>query len=282
MKIYKTVRGLQRQLDKDRKEGKSIGFVPTMGALHAGHVSLVEAANKKNDMTVVSIFVNPTQFNEKSDLDKYPRTLNKDAALLKSNGCNYIFAPTAKQIYPNGDKASIDLDISSLTQYMEGPNRPGHFEGVVQVVHRLLDIVKPHHLYMGQKDFQQFTIINYMLKQLKMKTKLVVCPIKRAEDGLALSSRNVRLTKANREKSVILYKTLSWAKEHQDKFTVPTLEKKAMAMLNIRGFKPEYFSIVEGKTLAPIKKAKDHKYIVACTAVWAEDVRLIDNMILKK
>ena len=136
MKIYKTVAGLQRQLDKERKKGLTIGFVPTMGALHDGHISLLEKASKKNDLSVVSIFVNPTQFNEKSDLKKYPRTLEKDAKLLKAHGCNYVFAPSEKQIYPKGDAVTIDLDISQLTQYMEGPNRPGHFEGVIQVVHR--------------------------------------------------------------------------------------------------------------------------------------------------
>lgn len=282
MRIYKTVRGLQSRIAKEKKAGKKVGFVPTMGALHSGHMSLVRKSKGMNDITVVSIFVNPTQFNEKTDLDKYPRTLKRDAAMLKKEDCDIIFAPNAKQVYPHGDQETVELDISSLTQYMEGPNRPGHFEGVVQVVHRLLEIVKPHRLYMGQKDFQQFSIIAYMLGKLKMKTKLVVCPIIRAEDGLALSSRNVRLTKKNRERSTILFQTLTYIKEQQEKYTVKTLEKKAMEMLDIRGFNPEYFSIVEGKTLAPIKKVSDHKYVVACTAVWAGDVRLIDNMILRK
>ena len=165
---------------------------------------------------------------------------------------------------------------------MEGPNRPGHFEGVVQVVHRLLEIVEPDNLYMGQKDFQQFTIINYMLKKLKMKTKLRVCPIMREKSGLAMSSRNVRLTPSNKKKAAILYETLSTTKANLTKFKVKTLEKKALEKLNIRGFKPEYFSIVDGKTLAPIKDVSQHKYIVACTAVWAGDVRLIDNMVLRK
>ena len=245
-------------------------------------MSLVNKSTQKNDITVVSVFVNPTQFNEKSDLDKYPRTLKKDADLLKANGCSYVFAPSAKQVYPNGELETIDLDISSLTKYMEGPNRPGHFEGVIQVVHRLLEIVLPHRLYMGQKDFQQFSIIAHMLKTLKMKTKLVVCPIKREADGLAMSSRNVRLTKDNRSKAVILYEALSYVHKNQEKYTAKTLEKKALAMLTIKNFKPEYFSIVDGKTLTPVKKIKDHKYVVACTAVWAGKVRLIDNMIIKK
>ena len=281
MRIIKTVAGIQRNLDKERSKGKTIGFVPTMGALHDGHMSLVEKSNKENDITVVSVFVNPTQFNEKSDLDKYPRTLDADAKMLDAHGCNYLFAPKSKQVYPKGDTVTIDLDISTLIQYMEGPNRPGHFEGVVQVVHRLLEIVEPDNLYMGQKDFQQFTIINYMLKKLKMKTKLRVCPIMREKSGLAMSSRNVRLTPSNKKKAAILYETLSTTKANLTKFKVKTLEKKALEKLNIRGFKPEYFSIVEGKTLAPIKDVSQHKYIVACTAVWAGDVRLIDNMVLK-
>jgi len=282
MKIYKTVKGLQRQLDKERKSGKTIGFVPTMGALHAGHMSLLNQANKKNDISVVSIFVNPTQFNEKSDLKKYPRTLERDAKLLKSNGCDYVLAPNEKQIYPKGDQVTIELDISSLAQYMEGPNRPGHFEGVVQVVHRLLTIVQPNHLFMGQKDFQQFTIINYMLKKLRMKTKLVVCPIKREPDGLAMSSRNARLDKGIRPRCTVLYETLEFVKSNLDKFKPKTLEKKAIEKLNIKEFNPEYFSIVDGHTLEPVHDIKKHKYIVACTAVWAKKVRLIDNMILRK
>jgi len=282
LKVYKTVKGLQKRLDEERRNGRTISFVPTMGALHEGHISLLDEANKKADISVVSIFVNPTQFNEKSDLKKYPRTLDKDSKLLKANGCDYIFAPTVKQIYPKGDKVTIDLDISSLTQYMEGPNRPGHFEGVIQVVHRLLDIVQPDKLMMGQKDFQQFTIINYMLKKLKMKTKLVVCPIKREEDGLAMSSRNRRLDKKLRPKCNLLYDTLTFAKANLSKYKPSTIERKAMEKLKVRHFKPEYFSIVDGKTLAPVKDASKHKYIVACTAVWAKDVRLIDNMILKK
>jgi len=282
MEIIKTVAAVKRNLDKERAKGKKIGFIPTMGALHDGHMSLEEKSNKENDITIVSIFVNPTQFNEKSDLEKYPRTLEADADLLDKHGCNYIFAPKTKQIYPKGENQSIALDITALTQHMEGPNRPGHFEGVVQVVHRLLEIVEPDNLYMGQKDFQQFTIIAHMLKKLKIKTKLRVCPIKREESGLAMSSRNVRLTPANKKKAAILYETLSYIKKNLTKFKVKTLEKKALEKLDIRGFKPEYFKIVDGKTLAPIEDVSAHKYIVACTAVWAKDVRLIDNMVMKK
>lgn len=282
MKTYKSVAGLQRNLNKERTKGKTIGFVPTMGALHQGHMSLIELSVKENDITVCSVFVNPTQFNEKEDLDKYPRTLEKDGAMLKEHSCNYLFAPQPKEVYPDGDDKSIQLDISELTQYMEGPNRPGHFEGVVQVVHRLLDIVEPDQLYMGQKDFQQFSIIAYMLKTLKMKTKLRVCPIIREDDGLAMSSRNVRLKPDIRKRSSILYETLTYVKENIDKKSPKALEKKALELLSIKDFKPEYFKIVDGYTLKPIKETKAHKYVVACTAVWAGDIRLIDNMIINR
>jgi len=282
LKTYKTVKGLQRQLGQERKKGNKIGFVPTMGALHMGHMSLIQKSESENDITVASVFVNPTQFNDQGDLDKYPRTLEKDAKFLKANGCDYLFAPSAKQVYPNGEDKSVQLDISSLTKHMEGPNRPGHFEGMVQVVHRLLTIVEPDNLYMGQKDFQQFSIVAHMLKTLKMKTKLRVCPIIREEDGLAMSSRNVRLKPDIRKRATILSETLSFAKENLVDKSPQALEMAALKKLTFKDFKPEYFKIVDGHTLEPIKDASMHQYIVACTAVWAGEVRLIDNMILKE
>jgi len=281
MKIYKTVRGLQRALEVALKSHKKIGFIPTMGALHKGHISLLKNAQTSSDITVFSIFVNPTQFNEKADLQKYPRTLKADADLLRKYHCDFLFVPRVSQIYPKGIDLSVDLDLSQLTQHMEGPNRPGHFEGVVQVVHRLVTIVNPDLIYMGQKDFQQFTIVDYMLRSLKMKTKLVVCPIKREDDGLAMSSRNVRILKSIRPNCHLIYDTLKFVKDNLNKYTAKTLEKKALDRLNQKPFKPEYFSLVDGFSLKPVKKITDHSYIVACTAVWAKDVRLIDNMILK-
>ena len=281
MKTYKTVAGLQRNLAKERLKGKTIGFVPTMGALHEGHMSLIGLSAQECDITVCSIFVNPTQFNDKDDLKKYPRTLERDSSLLDQNGCAYLFAPNPSQVYPDGDAPTLELDLSALTQYMEGPNRPGHFEGVVQVVHRLLEIVHPDKLYMGQKDFQQFTIIAHMLKTLKMHTRLRVCPIIREEDGLAMSSRNVRLTSGIRKQASILHKALQHTKEQLSTKSIKTLQSKALEMMSLPDFEPEYFQIVDGHTLEPIENAADHSYIVACTAVWAGEVRLIDNMILK-
>lgn len=281
MKTFTTVKELQAELKKHKK--KTIGFVPTMGALHSGHISLMKNSIKENDLTVCSIFVNPTQFNVKSDLEKYPRTLKSDSEKLEKAGVDYLFAPSVKEIYPKGTKKSVKVNLKGLDKQMEGEFRPGHFEGVVQVVHRLLDIVKPTRLYMGQKDFQQFTIIAQMIKSLKMKVELVVVKIQRAKDGLALSSRNVRLTEAKRKWAPIIYKELKKAKKLMKKKTVEEVKALAMEALGKpRGYKPEYFTIVDGYSLKPITNWSDSDYIVAATAVWAGKIRLIDNMILKQ
>jgi len=281
MKIIFTVKELQSELKKHIK--KTVGFIPTMGALHSGHIVLMKNSIKENDITVCSIFVNPTQFNVKSDLEKYPRTLKADADKLEKAGVDYLFAPSVKEIYPQGTKKSVKVNLKGLDKQMEGKFRPGHFEGVVQVVHRLLDIVKPTRLYMGQKDFQQFTIIAQMIKNLKMKVELVVVKIQRAKDGLALSSRNVRLTPAKRKWAPNINKALKKAKKSMAKKSVAEVEENAMMELGKpRGYEPEYFIIVDGHTLKPIKNWEDSDYIVAATAVWAGKVRLIDNMILKQ
>lgn len=282
MKIFKTVRDLKNYLKEQRKNGKSIGFVPTMGALHAGHVSLMNQAKKKNEIVVCSIFVNPTQFNESSDLKKYPRPIKKDTALLKKNKVDILFLPSVKAVYPKGKKVKPNVDLKGLDQALEGKFRPGHFEGVVQVVHRLLEIVNPTHLYMGQKDFQQFTIIQQMINDLKMEVDLVVCPIKREKDGLAMSSRNVRLTRANRKNAVLINKVLKKAKRNLNKKTAKQIVYESLESLSQYDFKPEYFKLIHGHNLKSIRNLKTAKYVVAVTAVWAGDVRLIDNMILLK
>ena len=281
MKVYKTVRGLQNHISKLKKAKKRIGYVPTLGALHNGHMSLIQLANKNCDITVCSIFVNPTQFNEKTDLAKYPRTYEADSKLLKENDCDILFFPDAKQVYPKGLDTTVKIDFKKLDIVMEGAHRPGHFDGVAQVVKRLLDIVKPHELVMGQKDFQQVAIIRHMLTALKMKTKLVIGATVREEHGLAMSSRNERLPKKLRKEAAIINETLLWVKDNLKKYDIPTLEKKALKKLKRPKFKPEYFEIADGFTLQPLKSINRKKYIVACTAVWAGDVRLIDNCILK-
>ncbi len=262
-----------------KSKGKTIGFTPTMGALHQGHHSLIQLSKAQNDVTICSIFVNPTQFNSSDDLDKYPRTIESDCAGLEEVGCDIVFLPTIDEIYPGGaSNFEITIDLKGLDSKMEGAHRPGHFEGVVQVVKRLLDIVPASKLYMGQKDYQQFTIIRHMIRELEIETSLVVCPIIRDDDGLAMSSRNKRLTKAHREDASILYRVLSQAKDWIQEKSISEIETKAMDYLNIPGFKPEYFKIVNGHTLETIDHINGVREVVACTAVWAGDVRLIDNM----
>lgn len=281
IKIAKSIRELRKLLAPYYGK-KSIGYVPTMGALHDGHASLIRASVNKSDITVCSIFVNPTQFNDASDLEKYPRTLTTDVKLLKASKCDIVFAPGVKDVYPKGTKTKLKLRLGKLDKVMEGEFRAGHFKGVAQVVKRLLDIVKPDYLFMGQKDFQQFTIIQHMINQLKIPTELVVCPIKRESSGLAMSSRNVRLEKHIKARADLLYHTLLEAKVLLKLgYSAKHIESFAMKAFKVKDFKPEYFRIVSGHDLLPIKNLSKADYIVACTAVWAGDVRLIDNMILK-
>jgi pantoate--beta-alanine ligase len=280
-KVIETVADIQAFIADQKKLGKTVGFTPTLGALHDGHMSLMEKSIEENDISVVSIFVNPTQFNETSDLKKYPRTYKADLRLLENNECDVLFFPSTQEVYPKGTKHRPKVNLGGLDKELEGAFRPGHFDGVVQVVHRLLDIVKPERLYMGQKDFQQFTIIDRMINKLKMPVKLVVCPIKRADSGLAMASRNMRLTKSQKAKATIIHKTLMWAKEHLSTHSVEEIINYTMTRMAIDDFKPEYFKLIDGNTLKDIKNVSKHKYIVAVTAVWAGDVRLIDNMILR-
>lgn len=279
MKTISSVEDLTNSLSSIK--GK-VGFVPTMGALHTGHISLVDKALKECSTIVVSVFVNPTQFNEKSDLDKYPRTLEKDSKLLAKAGVSILFAPMVSDIYPEGLKTVVDIDLGQLDKVMEGTSRPGHFEGVMQVVNRFLDIVKPDYLYMGQKDFQQFSIIDHMLKIQKSKTKLVVCPIMRESHGLAMSSRNERLSSDTREKAQLIYKVLKSIKRRKNLRTIRELKQYAIKKLSSPPFKLEYIEIADGFTLQPIEQLSDTNYAVCCIAVWADEVRLIDNIILKK
>jgi len=283
MQTITTVKELQSIVKKLRNEGKTIGFAPTMGALHDGHMSLMQAAKEENDISVCSIFVNPTQFNEASDLEKYPRTLKADEVLLGKNGVDIVFAPSTEEVYPKNLQTQLDIDFKGIDKEMEGEFRPGHFAGVAQVVKRLLDIVTPDAIYMGQKDFQQFSIIQYMIDYLQLPTQLRVVATEREKSGLAMSSRNVRLTDKHKDQAKEIYKTLKYVNRNKFKRSCQELEDYAMKRLGkIDGFRPEYFTIADGITLRGIKDIKETNYAVACTAVWAGEVRLIDNMILKK
>ncbi len=283
LKTINTVAHLDSELSKYRAKGKTIGFVPTMGALHDGHMTLMRASMTENDITVCSIFVNPTQFNEKTDLEKYPRTLDADKVLLEREGVDILFFPSVAEIYPKGMKTKVEMDFGSLAEVMEGAFRPGHFDGVAEVVKRLLEIVLPHALYMGQKDFQQFTIINYMISSFEMDVELVVVPIVREPSGLAMSSRNRRLSTQELADATLLYKTLKAVNRKKYKMPVKELESYAMGRLSKKeGFRPEYFTICDGRTLQSLALVEDSDYVVACVACWVGDVRLIDNMILRK
>lgn len=281
MILFKKEYQLQNYLTTLKSNKKSIGFIPTMGALHDGHLSLIQKAKEENDCVVCSIFVNPTQFNNTTDLEKYPRTATKDIELLTSVGTDVLLMPPVEEVYPKGLDTTLKLDFGKLATTMEGEFRPGHFDGMAQVVNRLLNMVQPHSLYMGQKDFQQITIVRSMLTQQGSKVKLVMCPIKRQENGLAMSSRNVRLTPEHRSLAVKISQTLSAAKKLLDSKTPEEVEKWAMHELSIPEFKPEYFTIVDGITLQSIEDFSKTDFVVACTAVWAGEVRLIDNMVLK-
>ncbi|HMR89681.1 MAG TPA: pantoate--beta-alanine ligase [Saprospiraceae bacterium] len=282
IRVIHNVKELSDVIKFNKDKGNTIGFVPTMGALHEGHITLARKSKKENDLVIISIFVNPTQFNEKKDLEKYTRDLDGDLLKLMPTEIDIVFAPTAAEVYPDGEQTGQDIDLAGLDNYMEGKFRPGHFKGVAQVVKRLLDIVTPDKLYMGQKDFQQFTIIDHMIKTLNIKTTLVVCPTIREENGLAMSSRNERLSKETREKAGIIYKTLQTIKRNKSKKSIPELIENGLKKLNIPPFEPEYLTLVDGYKLTPVTNINATDYVVACVAVWADSVRLIDNIIVKK
>jgi pantoate--beta-alanine ligase len=282
MRIFKFVEPLQRFLDDRRAAGDRIGFVPTMGALHEGHLSLIRRSQADNDLTVCSIFVNPTQFNEVSDLEKYPRTPAQDIEKLEAMGNDVLFMPEVEEIYPPGVDLYIDLDLGGLDGVMEGAFRPGHFEGVVKVVKRLLDIVSPYRLYMGQKDYQQFIIIRHMIRQLQLPVELVVCPILREPDGLAMSSRNERLSESDRRRAIVIYQALLEAHRKMEDHSPAEISCQALRQIEQAGLQPEYFKIVDAITLQPIDRFADAAEVVACAAAWTGNVRLIDNLILKK
>ena len=280
--IFEKVSVLQERISAYRIQGNSVGFVPTMGALHEGHLSLVRQSMRENDHTIASIFVNPTQFNDKNDLLHYPRTIAQDLAQLDTVGSTDVFIPNVQEIYPNGTEKDGDPDLGGLDITMEGASRPGHFKGMAQVVRRLLDIVTPDRLYMGQKDFQQFTIVQYMIQKHRLPVQLVRCPIVREPGGLAMSSRNVRLSAAVRTRAALIFEVLNEVKERSEEMDVKSLENFALRRLSVAPFEPEYFSIVDGRTLEPVKNMYQTAFVVACTAVRAEGLRLIDNIIIRE
>ena len=279
MKIINTVNELKFVLNNYRAENKTIGLVPTMGALHEGHISLVQRSVEENDVTVVSIFVNPTQFNDKKDLEKYPRTLDADCALLEANNTTIVFAPTVQEVYPEPDTRTFSYPPTDTV--MEGAFRPGHFNGVCQIVSKLFMYVEPHKAYFGEKDFQQIAVIKAMVNDLKFPLQICPCPIVREKDGLALSSRNTLLSDEERHIALnisrTLFASLDYAKSH-------TLEETKTWVINsidaIEGPRVEYYEIVDGNTLGSLNEWTDSDYIVGCITVFCGSipVRLIDNI----
>ena len=281
MKVIHTIEDLQAGLSVLKAQGKKVGLVPTMGALHAGHASLVKRSVNENDVTVVSVFVNPTQFNDKNDLVKYPRTLEADCKLLEDCGATLVFAPSVEEMYPEPD--TRQFGYAPLDTVMEGAFRPGHFNGVCQIVSKLFDAVKPHRAYFGEKDFQQLAIIREMVRQMKFDLEIVGCPIVREEDGLALSSRNARLSSDERENALnisrTLFKSRTFAATHSVSETQKMVED---AIAAAPGLRLEYFEIVDGNTLQKIVDWNETSYAVGCITVFCGEVRLIDNIKYKE
>lgn len=282
MQIFEKITNLQETLKTLQNQNKSIGFVPTMGALHAGHLSLIEQSKQENDYTVVSIYVNPTQFNNTSDLEKYPRTLEDDSKKLEEMSCDFLFFPSNEIMYPQ--KASLSFSFGDLEKRMEGAFREGHFNGVALVVSKLFNIVKPNRAYFGQKDLQQYLIIKTLKENLFFDLEVIACPIKREEDGLAMSSRNMRLTLAQRKQAVALFQALNLAKKmlSEQKVGIENTQKEISDFLEKFSLvKLEYFEVVNSQNLKPIENIDSEKKIALCIAAYLGEVRLIDNMIVQ-
>ena len=277
MNIYKSIEDLQAFVEAERAKGLRIAFVPTMGALHAGHLSLVRRALSECDRCIVSVFVNPTQFNDPRDLETYPRTLEADSTLLASVGTSALFTPEVSTIYPEEDTRTFD--VGAVAEVMEGRYRPGHFNGVMQVVSRLFDIVRPDCAYFGEKDFQQIAVIRAMVRLIGSPVEIIACPIVREADGLALSSRNVRLSAEERREAPQIYRILSesrsWAKEMSPQQVIERVTEQINAVPHLR---VEYFEIVDTDSLQPIASWSDSPAPHGCITVYCGEVRMIDNI----
>ena len=279
MKVFEKIVELQNALFDARKEGKTIGLVPTMGALHEGHASLVRRSVSENDLTVVSVFLNPTQFNDQGDLQRYPRTLEADCALLESVGADYVLAPSVEEMYPVPD--TRHFEFPPVSTVMEGAKRPGHFNGVCQVVSRLFYIVRPDRAYFGEKDWQQIAVVKQLVKYIGMNIQIVECEIVRDTDGLAKSSRNTLLAPDERAIAPVIYKTLKESLDFAKSHTVGETHDYVVDKINaVDGMEVEYFEIVDGDTLLPVSNWEDAGYVVGCITVYCgkTPIRLIDHI----
>lgn len=282
MILLKKIADQRKWLDAQEEMGNKIGFVPTMGALHRGHISLIEASIKENNVTVSSIFVNPAQFNNSLDLAKYPITIEKDIALLEKAGCDILFLPSVDEIYPDGP-SDLNYDLGYLETVLEGKYRPGHFQGVCMVVHRLLDIVRPGNLYLGQKDYQQCMVINRLIEITGKaeQIKINICPTVREPGGLAMSSRNLRLSIEERKKATAIFQSLQVIKKNIQPGELAAWKEEALAILKKAGFEPDYVEIAAAADLSLRSSWDGKEKLVALAAAYLGGVRLIDNMLLK-
>jgi pantoate--beta-alanine ligase len=282
MILFKKATDLHNHLESQRKEGKKTGFVPTMGALHKGHISLIREAGQANDLVISSIFVNPTQFNDPADFEKYPVTLDRDIHLLEVAGCDILFLPSVKEIYPQGITAVRHYDLGYIETILEGKYRPGHFQGVCAVVHQLLEMVQPHQLYLGQKDYQQCMVIKKLVELTGMKNaiNINISPTLREEDGLAMSSRNMRLDAASRKQAPMIFQALQHIKQTISPGNLAAIKQQATTFLSENGFKVDYVEITHAGNLQPANEWDGKQKLVALAAAFLKDVRLIDNLLL--
>ena len=281
MEVVTKIADLQKKIAEIRTNGGTVGLVPTMGALHNGHLELVKRCVAENSICVVSVFVNPTQFNDKNDLLHYPRTLDADCKVLESAGCAIAFAPEVEEMYPVEDTRVFNL--GAVAEVMEGKYRPGHFNGVAQIVSKLFDAVQPDRAYFGEKDFQQIAVIRSMVKLLNYPVEIVACPIVREDDGMALSSRNLRLTPEQRKNAVsisqTLFKSRTFAEQHS---VAETIDYVVNTLNSVPDLNVEYFEVVNGNTLLSVNDWSDSDYIVGCITVYCGEVRLIDNIAYRR
>jgi pantoate--beta-alanine ligase len=281
MIIYKEISSLKQKLRELRNNDKTIGFVPTMGALHEGHLSLIKESKRSDDITVCSIFVNPTQFNDKKDFEKYPVTIENDIYLLTKAKNEILFIPSVKEIYPEGLESTSSYNLGYLETILEGHYRPVHFQGVCRIMHKLLKIIQPDNLFMGQKDYQQCMVIKKLIENYDLNTHLYIVPTQRERSGLAMSSRNLLLSNTGRQKAIAIYKALNFMKNNLSGLAAQHLKDEAKSMLLNAGFeKIDYVEICDANTLMPLTEYNSKTKLVALAAAFVEGVRLIDNLIL--
>jgi pantoate--beta-alanine ligase len=280
MVIFKHIDDIHNYLSFQQEAGKVTAFVPTMGALHAGHISLVKSAFNQSDVVVSSIFVNPTQFNDPKDFEKYPITIEKDIDMLEAAGCNVLFMPSVKEMYPEGLDNGKQYSLGFLETVLDGAYRPGHFQGVCRVVEKLLRIVHPDKMLLGQKDYQQCMVLTKLVELENIPTKIIICPTQREADGLAMSSRNVRLTVENRNKAPLIYKSLQLIQYNIKPGDITGVINDAIEMLTSQGFKPDYVAVANAHTLELVDDWNGKDALVALVAAFIGEVRLIDNLVL--